>query len=251
MRVAFVVLWLWLACVLGQVDHVHWVDSDPTTGNMLFRGGAPEVKGNFDWNALVGAMSVAAKAVNKTLPPSFQVLDINVENLDDRYFHHDGLHVVAEKEFFDKNPRNGTFVFWYTHGTFGKAAQSFLSDDIHWLATTYTTWSTDNLWIRVPALRSYLTRKTSPPTVIYLHCDCGCDRTGELMGSYAMQYQGKTWDQVCEWNNQIAGRPQMCPNVHSMQWYCLYLNQVLGFKSTGNCLNDHYCLPVSCMSDRK
>lgn len=45
----------------------------------------------------------------------------------------------------------------------------------------------------------------SLPTVIYLHCECGCDRTGEIGGSYAMKYLNMTYDQATAWNEKIAG----------------------------------------------
>ena len=142
-----------------------------------------------------------------------------------------------------------------------------MAHDLEWLATTLPVWGTDQLPTRVPQLRALLEHSTVPPTVIYLHCDCGCDRTGEVMGSYAMQYLGKSWSDTCKWNNAIAGRPQICPNQHAMQvglslaslplfphdqheqWYCLYLKMALNVSTTGDCLSFHLCTPNSCMSD--
>ena len=54
--------------------------------------------------------------------------------------------------------------------------------------------------------------------------DCGCDRTGETFGSYAMTYQGHSWKETNERNKIIAGRPMCCSNYRNMQWYCLWLN---------------------------
>lgn len=65
--------------------------------------------------------------------------------------------------------------------------------------------------------------------IIYGHCDCGCDRTGQLFGSYAMRWQNKTWDEANKMNTVIATRPMECENYRNMQWYCLYLKHVRNY----------------------
>lgn len=82
-------------------------------------------------------------------------------------------------------------------------------------------------------------------TVIYGHCDCGCDRTGQTFGSYALRFLNYTWDQANKWDMQVAGRPIQCPNWLTMQWYCLYLQQVVaGQYSTLRCDDIYPCTPV-------
>lgn len=63
--------------------------------------------------------------------------------------------------------------------------------------------------------------------MIYGHCDCGIDRTGQSFGAYAMRYLNFTWKEANKWNIAVAGHPIQCPNWLAMQWYCLYLRDVL------------------------
>lgn len=64
--------------------------------------------------------------------------------------------------------------------------------------------------------------------VIYFHCECGCDRTGEIGGSYAMKYMNMTYAEAYHWDESIAGR-WIIPNHNwAMEWYCEYLHYVEG-----------------------
>ena len=54
--------------------------------------------------------------------------------------------------------------------------------------------------------------------IIYGHCDCGCDRTGQTFGSYYMRWQNRTWEETNKLNTIIATRPMMCNNYLAMQW---------------------------------
>ena len=42
-----------------------------------------------------------------------------------------------------------------------------------------------------------ITTKTDVPTLVYVHCTAGCDRTGEVIGSYRLKYQRKCYTNVC------------------------------------------------------
>jgi hypothetical protein len=50
--------------------------------------------------------------------------------------------------------------------------------------------------LTVELLRAMMSAQTALPSVIFFHCDCGCDRTGQLAGSYFMRYHNNSWDQV-------------------------------------------------------
>jgi hypothetical protein len=92
----------------------------------------------------------------------------------------------------------------------------------------------DHLDERVLQLRRWLRHRRAPSgphgcarsLVIYVHCYCGSDRTGELMGAWALaggsvaQGHGRNWREVNEENTRIAGRPVGCRNYRAMQWYC-------------------------------
>lgn len=55
----------------------------------------------------------------------------------------------------------------------------------------------------------FLAPPTSPlrPVFIYLHCYLGADRTGEMLGSYAMRHLNYSWKKANQWNQKIAERP--------------------------------------------
>jgi hypothetical protein len=158
----------------------------------------------------------------------------------------DGTNVVSEHSFFanKSNAGLGQFLFWHMLGTKSHPAASVFTGSLPWLASTYAEWGTDRLVERVEELRAMLVTPQQLPQVIYFHCDCGCDRTGQLAGSYMMRYHGSSWDSVVAYNRVVAGRPQTCPTHRQMQWYCVYLNRFLGFNSTGNCLKEHLCTPI-------
>lgn len=63
---------------------------------------------------------------------------------------------------------------------------------------------------------------------VYVHCDGGCDRTGEMIGAYRPRYMNDAWSQV--WGDQPCGRPLGCDNYRALQWYAFWLNQTQGFK---------------------
>jgi hypothetical protein len=158
----------------------------------------------------------------------------------------DGTNVVSELSFFanKSNAGLGQFFFWHMLGTKSHPAASVFTSSLPWLASTYAEWGSDRLVERVEQLRAMLVTPQQLPQVIYFHCDCGCDRTGQLAGSYMMRYHGSSWDAVVAHNWAVAGRPQTCPTHRQMQWYCVYLNRFLGFNSTGNCLKEHLCTPI-------
>lgn len=82
-------------------------------------------------------------------------------------------------------------------------------------------WQQDDLPGYIPTINQYLYLKSIPPisisilnahtfkgdlpTVIYLHCECGCDRTGEIGGAYALRYLNKSYSEVVAWDTSIAG----------------------------------------------
>jgi hypothetical protein len=69
-----------LASLAGAVEHVHFIEG--AGNNLLFRGGSPEVNKVFSYPALVASLQAAAKTSNVSFPPKFQLVLINVENLD-------------------------------------------------------------------------------------------------------------------------------------------------------------------------
>lgn len=94
-------------------------------------------------------------------------------------------------------------------------------------------WSVpDELDERVAALQHWLhhTRVTGTDgrartVVIYVHCFCGVDRTGEMMGAWSLTHEQPppSWTDVQRRNTAIGGRPVECRNYRALQWYCLLM----------------------------
>lgn len=238
---AIVLLLLVSACF--GVKHVHLLDS--VGQNMLFRGGSPEVKGSFSVTSLVASLSAVA-----ALPAQYELVVINVENLDTRgsglFATEDGTNVVSEMSFFLRNASVGRFLFWHMVGTRSHAASPvFNASGVRAaLAADYETWGSDKLVERVEMLGQMVQQSQKVPQVIFFHCDCGCDRTGQLAGGYMMRFQNKSWSEVVATNTKVAGRPQVCDTHFQMQWYCLYLNTTGIGKSTGDCLESLPCTKI-------
>jgi len=236
-----------LPIVVGQtsVNHVHFVDRDSSLPQFLFRGGEMDIDGNtcgFDYNALVAAIAVAAQQANIQLPHDYYLIDINLLNLiDGNWTCDDSRHSLTEFQFFDQNPHLGEFVFWQTYGDKDNASTPYFTQPfLKYLAKTLDQWQGDNVVGRTALYKMLHTpHHSGKPIVIYGHCDCGCDRTGEIFGSYYMRYMGYSWEKANIMNQVIAERPMGCDPWRAMQWFCLWLNEVQGFKL--NCMKYEPC----------
>jgi hypothetical protein len=206
-----------------DVWHVRLIDS--YGANKLYRGGSPEVPESdyndtapFNWTALTKAMDKASP-----LPPVFRVLMVNLESLQYDNRSKDGGHVVRELEFFEKNPSKGSLVFWRIVGADTPYAPR-LDASRMWLSKHFDMWDSDQLSVRIGMLHSYLRTNYSIPTMIYIHCDCGCDRTGQVSGAYVLKYLGWTWKDTVAYNNAVEPVPYVppcmqCPNYWALTWF--------------------------------
>jgi len=221
------------------VRHVNFVDSSLDNRNFLFRGGDPNVgpRGVFDYDALVQSIQLAAERVRVTLPAKFYLIDINLTNLQEGG---DAPRTIAEWTFFNANPHLGKFIFWETHGTKDNATDPLVPAGLkQYMIENFKVWQGDQLVTRMDELRTLLHTNMTLPVVVYGHCDCGCDRTGETMGAYYMKWMGYSWEHTNKLNTEFAERPMMCEEYLAMQYYCLYLNYAEGRRL--NCLNNQPC----------
>lgn len=173
----------------------------------------------------------AAQVVNTTFPSKFSLIVINVENLDtgrvgfsegeskERQFFWFSLSKKMEQMLCLNTPSLQT-ILMLDRSCFGiwlgrfriLIAKSSMGTEIGSLLPTasgeVTSWCEEvsslkrwssffkNFLNAVELLRSMMLRVTAQPTVIYFHCDCGCDRTGQLAGGYSMRFLNATWDEV-------------------------------------------------------
>jgi len=216
---------LLVVCVVGvclaaeEIEHVHFVIHD--TG-YLFRSGDVDVEKDksFSYTQLVSQMKSTIQSEGKeTLPPSFYLVDFNLLNPDTS----DNANIKAEVDYFAKHPDQGKIV---QHRILGEQTNPFNiknQTELIEKAKTFGNWSRDKLADFVEEIHRVVTTKTNPPTVALVHCICGCDRTGEVVGSYYMQYMGMTLHDAHALDKSIAGREISVSNYQALYWQCFYL----------------------------
>jgi len=86
-----------------------------------------------------------------------------------------------------------------------------------------------------------LTAPETRPVVLYVHCTAGCDRTGEVIGSYRMKYQTE-YDVVEMYGLDVAecGRPPNYWSTTALEWFCLYM-QENGRPNLADCMEFAVC----------
>lgn len=55
--------------------------------------------------------------------------------------------------------------------------------------------------------------------VLYVHCEAGEDRTGEVSGAYYMQYLRWTFLDALSYDDHIEARNIQPESMHALQWY--------------------------------
>jgi hypothetical protein len=89
------------------------------------------------------------------------------------------------------------------------------------LARTLPQWDADRLDERVRQIAAFLGTQTTPPRLVYVHCEGGIDRTGELIGALELT-RGATWRDVLQRAARVSGREMTRRHVNALQWYCHY-----------------------------
>ncbi|HSS19780.1 MAG TPA: hypothetical protein VLL54_06875 [Pyrinomonadaceae bacterium] len=211
-----------------QADHHNVLLVDQIGGNFLFRGPNPVEKNDqgdywFDIEGLKESMRAAVPSV----PQDCRLIDINLLQLENA---NEIPMIKAEKDFFDGTPEAGEFHFWETQGTAVCAMDDVFASDPslrNWFAVNLDNWMSDPLIYRVEMLNQWLAGMPEP-TVIYVHCEGGIDRTGELIGAYYLRWLNYTWAEMNAVNFDVANRPFGCNNYRASLWYCIYLVEALG-----------------------
>eukprot|EP00759_Apiculatamorpha_spiralis_P018587 PhF_6_TR24950/c2_g1_i2/m.34338 len=225
------------ACVAIQTSHVRLVDyvafsrqSGPQT--FLFRSGYLHGEGSnssvIDYETLVSTMDSIMAQKGLRIPRPFKLIDISFYNNIS-----DARDIAMEQAFFRTNPSLGYLVEWPIIGNLVnpvnlsasviKSTLPFIDKD-----------DFDRLSRRIPQLHSWM---NTPPTdssanVYLLHCQCGCDRTGEVAGSYAMQYLGWSANRTVTYDDSIPQRPIAPMNFNNLLWYCYHLQFELNYTTT-------------------
>uniref|UniRef100_A0A6B2LFY6 Tyrosine specific protein phosphatases domain-containing protein n=1 Tax=Arcella intermedia TaxID=1963864 RepID=A0A6B2LFY6_9EUKA len=219
-----------------KVILIDWTKGQPFT-NFLFRGNEPKLtnaQGDyFAYTTLVSYLQSAAANHSLTLPSKFWLIDYKLYYFDDPLEDPD---IKLETDFFSQNPSLGEIRLTQIIGT-PTSPSIFPREFVQAEALDLPNWQHDKLPQFMQTLHQLLYTQgvNGLPVVLYFHCECGCDRTGEIAGSYVMRYLNYTYAQAYAWDQQVAGRWILPNHNWAMEWFCEYLFYALNFQSIGQC----------------
>lgn len=223
--------------------HMQLVDhSDHAT--YLVRGGQLSTETDqLNYNDIVRHLCDIIPSLDCIGDDDIYIIDVNLLNID--HTHGDAQRTYHEYQYFQQHLPRGELLYWPIQGTtinITSVSQQYDSQYANWLVEHIDDWIPDNLIYRVHRLYDLLhrTQHNHRTTIIYVHCVCGCDRTGELIGSYEMRYMNQSWSEVNEINQSVPGRPISCNNFLALKSYCYYLNQA--FSAQLNCNQSMPCM---------
>ncbi len=206
---------------------VHLVDM--AAGNFLFRGNMPVNSTGFAYDQLVQYMSERALSEGGVkLPAQIYLIDVSLSNPFDPGF--------AQDQAFWANGANSNLGEWinWPLGTAGLLPPSAYPPAVaQQMALNGSVWKVDQTPSRVAILNKMLNTPAAVPQVIYVHCNAGCDRTGEVIGAYRMQFEGKNTTTMYELDTYECGRSPNYFSTSALEWYCIYYTA-----STGNNIGD-------------
>jgi protein-tyrosine phosphatase len=196
-------------------DRVHVIDV--YKNNILFRGNEPTVNTTFIYGQLTDRLRyIALKEANITLG-DFYLVDFSLLSIE-------FTSKNVESAFFKQNPSLGE---WFSWPIFGDLLPPYdVPESLRkTMAKKIQSWQIDDLPKTMDLLHSWLQRAYDKPLVIYVHCEAGKDRTGEVSGSYYMRYLGWEFAKALYYDNHVVHGTRDIMNFsrNAMQWYCYYL----------------------------
>jgi len=199
--------------------------------NFLFRGNDIVGNGQLLYDQLITGIKWAANQSQiKDFPDKFFVVDyclLEIELSD----------WETEEQFFTNNTSLGTFVHDPILGAlsnplwFPDSVRQVMAEDMAGL---------DNLPRTIAHLVSLLQTNSTLPTVIYLHCEAGKDRTGETAGAYYISQLGISLNQALYYDNKCVegSRDIEIFSQWGLEWYCWYLKYSDAKFSNLDCVPD-------------
>lgn len=187
-----------------------------TNGNMLFRGNTPVSKGIFDYEKLETRLEEVAAKAGKKLPQNHKVVVVTLLNgLTPK----ENEALVAEKKYFQDNAEKGYVI---NNPIFGAlVSPNKYPTKIRKKLEKIT--APDHMEELTSKIQNLLVTKNDVPTLIYIHCMAGKDRTGEVVASYNMKYSGISYKDAYADANVVADRKITDFSKYGLQWYGYYL----------------------------
>ena len=219
--------------------------SEAGAGTWLFRTNLPGVNGSFAYDNLVSYMQQRSIEANVSFPDvtsqKVKLVDISLLSVNSYG------DLMMEKNFFEANPDKGLFYNWPIVGSLVSPNWLLEAERIKEVAALNV--SIDNLPSLIPKIRNavFSDVPSTIPTMIFFHCEAGSDRTGQVAGSYMMQYHGYTAKQAFEWDNEVATRTIVQMSQNGLLFYCWWLTYQQGYKNL-DCMNyssaSHVEIPI-------
>merc|ERR1712137_28327 len=182
--------------------------------NYLVRGNLPfDSNGDFAWNEVNSTLH----QIIPDMPEDYVMLDLSL--LNDFDFKENEV----EKKFFRRHPQLGQYLNWPIWGNVIMPDQ-VEAEKQQDMALNLSQWQHDDLPDKMSQLRDLLYTDNGVTTVIYIHCDAGMDRTGEVSGSYYMRWLNRTFHEALYYDdNAIEDRTINVASRNALQWYCYNL----------------------------
>jgi len=205
--------------------------------NYLYRGNSPVVNDSyFGYNELASYFKIRANDVNLTFPSSFYFIDVSLTDMF-------GKDYYVEKVFWAKHGNDGNFgilFHWAVLESPGLVPPNWIPDPIlrNKLCDGNKIWFIDQIPTRISYVNSVLTsqRADKLPVVIYVHCEGGCDRTGEFIASYRLQYSKlQNITEIYNLDVQECGRAPNDFATSSIEWFCVCYKEQTKHYDIGNC----------------
>eukprot|EP01013_Petalomonas_cantuscygni_P027259 TRINITY_DN50070_c0_g1_i1.p1 TRINITY_DN50070_c0_g1~~TRINITY_DN50070_c0_g1_i1.p1 ORF type:complete len:264 (-),score=40.33 TRINITY_DN50070_c0_g1_i1:363-1154(-) len=249
-----------VGCATAAIDasHVKFVDYSPETGNFLFRTGAPaNDTSGIAYEELTNIFRQVAANHSLRLPTKFAMVDFCL------YTHETSL-IEEEKKFFAQNPSLGRFFHYPQYGVnialveagclryaeepcLSVQPHDLSSHANHELGKHFESWGDliDHSDKVINQMYSLLHTKSDTPLVIFGHCACGCDRTGQIFADYYMRFQNMSFTEAMTVDVHVPNRPIGYEHQVASQFYCLYLQNTrpAEFPKLTDCTN---CKPFAC-----
>uniref|UniRef100_A0A7S3D264 Tyrosine specific protein phosphatases domain-containing protein n=1 Tax=Palpitomonas bilix TaxID=652834 RepID=A0A7S3D264_9EUKA len=190
--------------------------------NFFFRGNNPLNATSFVYDEVVSDFKkMALKEGGVELPDDIYFVDISLLNIIT-----ERSDIEMEKNFFESNPTKGEFVNYPMVGQLVNP-NSYPKSMMEYMAKHLDDWQIDRAPTRIDYIRSRLEQQGDRPVALYVHCEAGTDRTGELAGDYMLEYWPAPYNQnieaVLDYADHIQSRDIEVYSKHGIEWYCNYL----------------------------
>eukprot|EP00656_Telonema_subtile_P015476 TRINITY_DN18116_c0_g1_i2.p1 TRINITY_DN18116_c0_g1~~TRINITY_DN18116_c0_g1_i2.p1 ORF type:complete len:298 (+),score=40.83 TRINITY_DN18116_c0_g1_i2:150-1043(+) len=203
----------------------------------FFRGPAPTTDAHltFQDELLLQCMSDLALQANVSFPAQSELPLVPIVDLNLQYFKsaNDLQDISTELDWFSNHSGRGYLVHWQTFGNHGVDPDSLPEANRTQLANSMPEWDCDAMADRTQRMHQMMTNVSScplctsvpapPAVVLYMHCMGGIDRTGQMLGGYAIRYLGMSFVEAMTWNNAIAQRRIEPYSYTSLKWFCYWL----------------------------